>query len=142
MPNNFKITSRLSEIRKIYTVTGGKDKYLEKTAFHFACENGHSRIAELLIHKSAELNIELNAKDFHGMTAFHFACKNGHYSKIAEMLVQKSTEFNTDLNGKDEYGRTGFHLACINGDLKLAEMLIQNSKNFLEFKQSPRNAML
>ena len=27
-----------------------------------ACENGHSKIAEMLIQKSAELNIDLNAK--------------------------------------------------------------------------------
>ena len=44
------------------------------TAFHFACTNGH-----LKVHKSAQLNIDLNAKDDYGQTAFRFACANGHF---------------------------------------------------------------
>ena len=52
-----------------------------------ACENGHSKIAEMLIQKSGELDIDLNTKHrLFGRTAFHLACENGH-SKIAEMLV-------------------------------------------------------
>ena len=49
-----------------------------------ACENGHSKIAEMLIQKSAELNIDLNAKDrMFDRTAFHLACENGH-SKLSD----------------------------------------------------------
>ena len=75
----------------------------------------------MLIQKSAELNIDLNAKDrMFDRTAFHLACENGH-SKIAEMLIQKSAEFNIELNAKDKYGTTAFHLACENGHSKIAE---------------------
>merc|ERR1712051_203 len=48
------------------------------TAFELACKNGHSKMAKVLIQKSAELNIDLNAKDWFGMTAFHNASSYGH----------------------------------------------------------------
>ena len=57
-------------------------------AFQLACKKGHSKVAKVLIQKSAELNIDLNAKDQYGMTAFHYACMGGH-SDIAEYLIQK-----------------------------------------------------
>ena len=53
-----------------------------------------------LIQKSAEFNIDLNAKDKYGTdrmfdrTAFHLACENGHSKIVAEMLIQKSAELN------------------------------------------------
>ena len=50
----------------------------EDTAFHMACENGHSKIAEMFVEKSAELHIELNAKNAGGWTPFHLACEKGH----------------------------------------------------------------
>ena len=50
-----------------------------------ACENGHSKIAEMIFQKSAELNIDLNAKDrMFDRTAFHLACENSH-SKLSRM---------------------------------------------------------
>ena len=41
--------------------------YTYYTAFHLACENGHSKVEfelkiEMLIHRSSELNIDLNIK--------------------------------------------------------------------------------
>ena len=48
-----------------------------------ACENGHSKIAEMLVKKSAELNINLNAKHrLFGIPAFHLACENGYFIKL------------------------------------------------------------
>ena len=47
------------------------------------CENGQSEIAEMLIQKSAELNIDLNAKHrLFDRTAFHLAYESGHYIKL------------------------------------------------------------
>ena len=34
-----------------------KHMLFDRTAFHLACENGHSKIAKMLIQKSAEFNI-------------------------------------------------------------------------------------
>ena len=53
------------------------------TPFHFACENGHIRIAEFIMKSSIENNIDLNAKnssdEWHprnrGFTGFHYACQ-------------------------------------------------------------------
>ena len=92
-------------------------------AFHLACERGQFQITEMLLKKSAECNIDLNAKDNHGLTSFIWACKNGHL-KIAEMLVKKSTEYNIDVNAKDGYGKTGFHNA-----LKIIKKNVVNIQN-------------
>ena len=66
----------------------------------------------MLIEKSIEFNIDLNAKDKEGKTVFLDTCKHS-YSIIAEMLIRKSNEFNIDLNGLTNFGGTPFHLACL-----------------------------
>ena len=83
----------------------------------------------MLIQKSTDFNINLNAKGDHGQTVFHFACKNGK-SKIAEILMKKSVEFSINLNALDNFRRTGFHLACIYGYSELDQMFIQKSAEF------------
>ena len=70
-----------------------------------ACDYGHSKLAEILVQKSAELNFTLDAKDNLGRTAFHLACEYG-YSRLAKMIVQKSAELNFSLDVKDNLGRT------------------------------------
>ena len=65
-----------------------------KENFHLACENGHSKIAEMLIQKSAELNIDLNAKyRLFDRTAFHLACQNGHFIKLKDFLSMQNPSF-------------------------------------------------
>ena len=56
------------------------------TAFHLDCKNGHIEIAELLIQKSTELNIKLNAKDKCEWTSFHLTYKNGRLG-IIDLLI-------------------------------------------------------
>ena len=58
--------------------------------------------------KSAEFNIDLNAKDENGKTGFQRACEN--FTKLAEILIQKSTELDIDLNAKDNSGKTGGYI--------------------------------
>ena len=84
-----------------------------KTPFHLACQEGHLQIAHIMVQKSFEFNIDLNAKEEDGWIAFHAACGNGNLT-IVNMLVQKSVEFHIDLNSKDRYGWTAFHTACGN----------------------------
>ena len=90
-----------------------------QTAFRLACENGHIKMAEMLLQNPAKFIIDLNAKTnkkkCSKMTGFHFACKNGH-SEIAELLIQKSDDFNIDLNAQAEFEQfTALHLAIKNG---------------------------
>ena len=62
-----------------------------------ACKNGHLMIIEMLIQKTVEFSIDLNAEDNDGYTAFHNACKNGHF-EVVEILMQKSIELEIELN--------------------------------------------
>ena len=53
------------------------------TGFHCVCKYGYSNIAEMLVKKSADLNIELNVIDLNckdsddGWTAFQLSCIKG-----------------------------------------------------------------
>ena len=107
-----------------------KELYTGNTAFHLACNNSNSKIVEMLIKKSTEFNIDLNAKDVFGETAFHHACRNGH-SLIVETLIQNSTEFNIDLNAiTKQDGYTPFHIACLWGGKKIIKIMMDNAKVF------------
>ena len=53
----------------------------------------------MLIQKSAEFNIDLNAKDEDGMTAFHLACTRGR-KNIVEMIIDNAESFKIDLTKK------------------------------------------
>ena len=81
----------------------------------------------MIMNKSAEFNIYLNAKDRYGQTAFYKACKEGQ-SKIAEMIIKKSGELNGDVyTGKEtvEYLASGVPdrvFFAIMSLLKIAEL--------------------
>ena len=49
--------------------------------------NGKSRMMKLLLEKSNELNIDINARDRLGWTSFHYACKDG-FTEMAEALIK------------------------------------------------------
>ena len=78
--------------------------------FHLACGKGQAEIAEMIIKNSAELNIELNAKDDTGWTAFHFACWNDRTS-IVSIMISNLESVKIDLTAKTIDGKTGFRLA-------------------------------
>ena len=114
---------------------------MHSTAFHLSCMNGHSKIVEMLIQKSDELNIDLNAVDYtrsEGRTAFQWVCAVGN-SEIVKILMENSIEFSIHLNAKDKVGYTAFHNACEHGQLQVAEMLMKKSKgkDIFQFKISP-----
>ena len=59
--------------------------------------------------KSAEFNIELNAKDTLGRTAFHWACIFNRTS-IVELMISDNS-LNLDLTARNNEGKTGYQLA-------------------------------
>ena len=65
------------------------------TAFHLACYKGHSKIVALLIQKSTELNINLDARDNDGYTPFHLAVEDNHVD-ICKMIM-------SNLKGKSKF---------------------------------------
>ena len=83
----------------------------------------------MIITKSQEFNIYLNAKDLFGRTAFYWTCMNCH-SEIAKMIIKKSAEFNIELNVKNYIGRTAYHSASYYGSTKTVEIMIEHSKLF------------
>ena len=58
-------------------------------AFHYACV----KIVELLIKKSVEYNIDLNAKNHNGFSGY--ALSSG---QVKKMILDNSAQFNIDLN--------------------------------------------
>ncbi len=77
----------------------------------------------MLIQKSTEFYIHLNAKDKNGgSTAFHWACKLGK-TRIVEMMIENFETFKKyqllenfetfkiDLATKDNFGMTGVQIA-------------------------------
>ena len=79
----------------------------------YACKLKSKKIAMVLMQKSTELEIDLNAKDIHELTAFHWACVNSETS-IVEMMIENAKIYNLDLEAKDECGKSGYDLASIN----------------------------
>ena len=71
-------------------------KEMEYTPFHLACHYGNAKIANMILEKSEDMNIQLNAKGVNDWTAFHLASKNGQ-TKIVEMLLKKAVEFNIEV---------------------------------------------
>ena len=67
---------------------GNKDA---NKAFKFAIKQAHFKMTEFLILKSAQFNIDLNAKDIRGESAFQLAF-NEKQSHIVDMLCEKSIE--------------------------------------------------
>ena len=68
------------------------------TAFHIACEKGHTETAQMLIHKSVEFKIDLNVQDSDGNTPYHLASimKN---SNLKLMIMKNARSFNIALGG-------------------------------------------
>jgi len=82
---------------------------------HYACQNGHVDVVELLIESSA--NMEEKTQD--QWTPLHVTSENAHM-KIVEMLISKGA----DIEAKTKYLWTPLHVSCQNGCVNVAELLI------------------
>merc|ERR1711860_155857 len=60
--------------------------YYGRTAWHWACINGQTETAQLLIKSSIDFGIDLNAKNNYGSTALHLACRIGQ-TETAQLLI-------------------------------------------------------
>ena len=84
---------------------------------HWAANQGHKEVVELLIAKGADVN----AKDEYSFAPLHFAANEGH-KEIAELLIANSAE----VNAKDDDERTPLHFVAVGGHKEIAELLINN----------------
>jgi len=103
--------------------------YYGWTAWYWACYNGQTETAQLLVQSSKDFGIDMNTKGDYGRTAWHWACRNGK-TETAQLLIQYSEEFGIDLNATYNNGRTAWHDACYYGQTETVQLLIQSSKDF------------
>merc|ERR1712062_864918 len=75
------------------------------TAWHFACENGQTETAQLIIKNSENFVIDLNAKDNSGSTALHLACMYGK-TETVQIILKNWKEFGIDIKAQDNWGKT------------------------------------
>ena len=89
--------------------------FFRRTALHFAAEEGHKEIVELLITHNADLN----KKTSNGWAALHFAAEEGH-KEIVELLISKGA----DMNEKEkEYSNTLVDFAARRKHTTIVELL-------------------
>ena len=73
----------------------------DKTALHWAAENGHKDVVALLLDKMEGASIA--ATDYDGKTALHWAAMNGHKDVVALLLdkMEGASIAATDDGGQD-----------------------------------------
>ena len=94
-----------------------------------ACQEGSTKIVELIFKISKKFAVDLNTRTPKGRTGFTWACSKGH-KEIVHLMVNASKEFSIDLNAANENGITGFMLACHQGHTEIVNLLINASKEF------------
>ncbi|XP_062700494.1 uncharacterized protein LOC134284930 [Aedes albopictus] len=90
------------------------------TPLHFACQNGHKEVVEILIRRNANID----ALDKNNVTSLHLACLNGH-KEVVEILVHEKA----NIDALAEMKFTPLHLACCNGHKEVVEILVRESAN-------------
>merc|ERR1711860_359330 len=83
--------------------------YYGRTAWHWACRNGKTETAQLLIQYSEEFGIDLNAKNSYGWTAWHLACRCAR-TETVQMILKNWKEFGIDIKAQDNQGQTALDL--------------------------------
>ena len=100
-----------------YLINHGADvsKTNEQTALHYAIENGHLKVVELLLSKGAGIDVE----DKWCCTPLMLAARTGH-SDILLYLINQGV----DLNKTNVHKQTALHHASEYGRLKVVELLL------------------
>jgi ankyrin repeat protein len=93
---------------------------LDSTPMHFAAQEGHRDIVELLLAKGADVN----TRNGGGNTPLHWAAKYGH-KDVAELLLAKGA----DINARNADGIAPLHYAAMKGSKAVAELLLSMDAN-------------
>jgi TonB family protein len=86
-----------------------------RTPLHYAAQNGHKDVAELLLANKAEVN----AKDSSGYMPMHMAARYDHKDVVELLLANKA-----DVNTQGAAGDTPLHLAAAEGHKDVVEFLL------------------
>ena len=95
---------------------------LGHTPLHLCCQNGHTRVVQLLLHKGAQFT-----KSYEGNSPLHEAAANGHVSTI-NTILQAHAHL---INSLNRVGMTPLHLAAVAGYVEGVELLLTKSAQFL-----------
>ena len=90
-----------------------------------ACENGETKVVQLLLERCNSEESGLNIKDEFGMTPFKWACVIGH-KDVVQLFLDNSERI--DLNARNNYGRTAFMMACDFGHKDVVKLLLDHSE--------------
>ena len=74
--------------------------------FHYACNNGYTKVVQLLLQHGKSIGFEFNAKTDVGNTAYILACKKNHQA-IVDLFQSEAASNGIDLNIKNNNGKTG-----------------------------------
>jgi hypothetical protein len=85
-------------------------------ALYWACRNGHTECARLLIDYKADVNV----RDNYGSSALHSATQNGHLSCV-KLLVQNGA----DVNCQADSGWTPQMISVYTGHLPISQYLLE-----------------
>ena len=101
-----------------------------------ACENGQTKVVQLLLERCNSEESGLNTKDNYGRTTLMIACLNGH-TDVVQLLLDNS-ERNIDLNARDKGGMTALMIACIHGHKDVVQLLLDNSERNIDLNARNR----
>ena len=90
-----------------------------------ACQQGESKVVQLLLERCNSEESGLNTKDEHGGTSFMWACRNGH-KDVVQLLLEHSGRI--ELNARDNDGWTAFMKACYFGHKDVVQLLLDHSE--------------
>jgi ankyrin repeat protein len=96
------------------------------TPLSMAAWNGHSKIAELLIAKGADVNAK---RLRHGPPIWNAIMGTRKKGKQGIKIMRMLIDAGADVNGQHASGDTALHEAAFNGLYEVAELLIANGAN-------------
>ncbi|CAF0765651.1 unnamed protein product [Adineta steineri] len=92
------------------------------TPLHLCCQNGHTRVVQLLLHKGAQFT-----KSYEGNSPLHEAAAHGHVSTV-NTILQAHAHL---INSANRLGMTPLHLAAAAGYVDCVDLLVSKSAQFL-----------
>ena len=93
-----------------------------QTPLHLSCQNGHTRVVQLLLHKGAQFT-----KSYDGDTPLHDAAAHGHVSTM-NTILQAHAHL---INSINHLGMTPLHCAAAAGHVECVDLLLSKSAQFL-----------
>ncbi|KAK7084121.1 hypothetical protein SK128_004712, partial [Halocaridina rubra] len=118
--NNERNNKRADDHEKQYLIDAGANVNAQTstgdTALTYACENGHTDVADLLLQARAYLEHESEG----GRTPLMKACRAGHLCTV-QFLIVKEADVNKTTTNNDH---TPLSLACAGGHVPVVELLL------------------